>query len=196
MRNKTLVSNKFKNTIYNLIFFYSLLIPFLSFYYFPYTYKPDFTSSNYFLIEGIFHYLILLLGLIITFKSLSGITYLSIEKKYLYHFFEAVLSIVMIVIACKEYDYITIINKVLSLNKINTGVLSDTINSNQLLPYSLIILFSTLLLLVIGIVNKNKFLITLSTFIIGFVLIKIFYSTQKHYGTGLIVLQIKINRLK
>ena len=171
LKNQDIISEKFKNIAFHSIFFFSLLTPLFYFREYPYVYKNDITIKEFIIIESLFHYLSLFITLIILFKSLKN---LNKDRTYLQHFFEVLLGIIIILILCVEYDFIVISYNCFFLKHVNIDIINNILFYNQLLPYSIIILLSSICILAIGIVNRNRFLRFFSLFIIAFDLLKVF----------------------
>lgn len=175
LKRQDILEKKFTSFTFYIIFFYTLLIPLLRFYEYPYVYKNDISIKLFIIIECIFHYIGLIIGVIISFKSLKCLTEQNKNRTYLQHFFEVLLGIITIISLCIEYDYFIITKDFYSLSNVNIDIINNKLFYNQLLPYSIIILISSICILVIGIVNKNRFLRVFSLLIILFDLIKVFF---------------------
>jgi hypothetical protein len=169
-----IVAAKFKNTVFHTIFFYSLATPIIRLLEFPYFYKNDLSIHQFLTIESLFHYTELIISFIILFKSLKSLRELNKNRTYLQHFFEVLLGIIIIISLCIEYDYFIITKDCFNLERINIDIINNKLFYNQVLPYSLIILISSICILILGVINNNRFLRVFSILIILFDLVKIF----------------------
>ena len=102
------------------------------------------------------------------------------EKKKLQLFIESITGITLLVIICKEYDWATIMLS----NKMNPEILINNINYNTIFPYSYIIVTSSMILFLIGVINKNKLLRVFSLLINFFIIAKILYFDFKVLSKG------------
>ncbi len=142
---------------------------------FPYILKFNESYFNVISFEFLFHYLELLIQLVLGYKIISFTREKHAEKNYFKDLIIVVFSLFAILILCKEYDFVYIIYSVISQQNYNSTMISEILDVNQVLPYSIILLVSLLTILLIGIIENNKFLRLFSGFLAFCVLIKIFY---------------------
>ena len=80
-----------------------------------------------------------------------------------------------IITICKEFDFISVLYNIISQHSFNQNTVLNILDKNQILPYSIILLVSLLIILLIGLVENNKFLRLFSVFVAFCVLVKVFY---------------------
>jgi hypothetical protein len=167
-------SKKNKNWVYTSIYLFAIfLIAKIHIDFSPTSIKYIFTN-NFTMAEVLIHYIELLLAL--TVFAISFIRLYSLnasKKKDLMQFVVFTLYFVCTFLVCKEYDYISILTSNLS-SGISEVEFDMIVKSNQYLPYSMIILTCSSILLIIGIKLKSLFLRSIAILIIGADLIKIF----------------------
>jgi hypothetical protein len=165
---------KFKNVICYSAYFFGFLMPIFGFFKFPYYYINRLEIPGFLSTESILHYIELFFCIILLIKGfVVNHNKETIKKRK--KFFEVTLGLIGIVLLCKEYDYLFLLNNFSSTELYNLALLSSMIIKNRLLPYSSIILFSATVLLLIGILRSDKFIRYLSLTLLGFALIKVFY---------------------
>ena len=96
------------------------------------------------------------------------------KRKSLIRFIVFTSCIISTLIVCKEFDYISILT-----SDVGSGILGEDkfqmiLKLNEFLPYSMIIMISFSIILILGIKLKSLFLQILSIVFIGADLIKIF----------------------
>jgi len=174
---------KFEKTIYEkekikiqyLTFFFFVVLTFIGFYEFPYTFKFDISYTNILSTETPFHYLELFLAIGLGYNILKIAKNIDSESKYLKDLIVVILSLFSIIILCKEYDFTTVLFSLISQHEFNQNSVLSILDNNQILPYSIILLLSLLVILLIGLVENYKFLRLFSVFVAACVLIKVFY---------------------
>ncbi|MEO0037365.1 MAG: hypothetical protein RIQ59_576 [Bacteroidota bacterium] len=165
---------KFKTAICYSLYFFAFLMPIFGFFKFPYTYINRLEIPDFLSIESALHYIELLLCIVLLIKGFVINHNKEIIKKRK-KFFEVTLGLIGIVLLCKEYDYLFLLNNFTNTNLYNLALLSSMIIKNRLLPYSSIMLFSATVLLLVGMLRSDKFIRIFSLVLIGFALIKVFY---------------------
>lgn len=171
---KTL-SIKLKRWSYFSICLYSVY--FICNVYFQNTYENCSTiiSNTILLPELILHYVELSVAVFLFYvsfsklESLSGKSYQKIMKYILILVF-----VLITVICCFEYDYISTWKGILSISKFDNEKYEIIIDSNKLLPYSLIILLFTSFLLILGLKMKRKTIKIVSLLVFVLIIAKIF----------------------
>ena len=165
---------KIKTAICYCLYFFAFLMPIFGFFKFPYTYINRLEIPDFLSIESALHYIELFLCIVLLIKGFVINHNKEIIKKRK-KFFEVSLALIGIVILFKEYDYLFLLNNFTNTNLYNLSLLSSMIIKNRLLPYSSIMLFSATVLLLVGILRRDKFIRFFSLVLIGFALIKVFY---------------------
>jgi hypothetical protein len=105
---------------------------------------------------------------------------INIEKKKLQLFIESITGIILLIILCKEYDWITIMLS----SKMTPEKLINIINYNTIFPYSYIIVISSMVMFLIGVINRNKLLRIFSLLINFLIIAKILYFDFKVLSKG------------
>jgi len=165
---------QYKQILYYVFYFYAFSVAILGYFKFPYVSIQYLTIPNFLFVESFLHYFELVLLLLLLIKS-----YFIIAKKgigvYAHHFFEVSLSIAAVVLLCKEFDFFLVLRSVGSYTTDELAALTLQLIKNKLLPYSLLILLSSILILVVGIYRNNKFMRFFAIFVTAFTLFKVFY---------------------
>ena len=167
-------SKKNKNWVYTSIYLFAIFLIAKIHIDFSFTSIKYIFTNNFTMAEVLIHYIELLLAL--TVFAISFIRLYSLnasKKKDLMQFVVFTLYFVCTFLVCKEYDYISILTSNLS-SGISEVEFDMIVKSNQYLPYSMIILTCSSILLIIGIKLKSLFLRSIAILIIGADLIKIF----------------------
>ena len=175
LKNGDYFSRKNKNWIYFSIYLFAIF--FFSQLYFNFSLasiKYIFTN-NFTIVEVLLHYIELFLALTIFAISFTRLYALNISKrKDLMQFVVFTLCFICTFVICKEYDYISILTSDLN-SRVSEDEFEMILRSNQFLPYSMIILTCSSLLLIIGVKLKSLFLRSTAILIIGADIIKIFF---------------------
>ena len=175
LKNDDYLSNKIKNWIYLSVYLFAIFIISQIHLNFSLTSFKYILSNNFKLMEVLIHYIELFLALTIFAISFTRIYYQNIGKrKKMMHFFVFTLCLIITFVICKEFDYISILTS-FSGSRISEYEFKMILISNQILPYSMIILTCSSILLIIGIKLKSLFLRSVSIIIIGVDSIKIFF---------------------
>jgi hypothetical protein len=165
---------KFKNTICYSLYFFAFLMPIFGYFKFPYYYINRLELHGFLTIETTLHYIELFFCIILLIKGFV-VNHNKETVKKRKKFFEITLGLIGVILLCKEYDYLFLLNNFSSTELYNLALLSSMIIKNRLLPYSSIILFSATLLLLIGILRSDKFIRYFSLTLLGLALVKVFY---------------------
>lgn len=165
---------KFKNVICYSAYFFAFLMPIFGYFKFPYYYINRLELPGFLTIETTLHYIELFFCVILLIKGFV-VNHNKETVKKRKKFFEITLGLIGVILLCKEYDYLFLLNNFSSTELYNLALLSSMIIKNRLLPYSSIILFSATVLLLIGILRSDKFIRYFSLTLLGFALIKVFY---------------------
>jgi hypothetical protein len=178
-------NNNFISINVNKLIKYTLLvlcivIPIFEFSQFPYTNTEYLNNTDFFRYESIFHYSSLIAYLILLWRLINFSKKINPEKKKLQLFIESITGITLLIIICKEYDWATIMLS----NKMNPEILINNINYNTIFPYSYIIVTTSMILFLIGVINKNKLLRVFSLLINFFIIAKILYFDFKVLSKG------------
>ena len=175
LKNDDYFSKKIKNWIYFSIYFFAIFFFSQIYFNFSITSIEYIFTNNFTIVEVLLHYIELFLALTIFGISFTRLYSLNITKrKDLMQFVVFTLCFICTVVICKEYDYISIVTSDLS-SRVSEDEFEMILRSNQFLPYSMIILTCSSLLLIIGIKLKSLFLRSTAILIIGADLIKIFF---------------------
>ena len=150
------------------------LISILNFFGFPYYNINRVLMPNYLVIESIFHYLQLAIILFLLLKTSQIIIEIK-KSKLLKRIFEMAIITLIILIICKEYDYLFLLRNVYDFTEPSLANFANSIEMNKLLPYSSILFFSAFVFFVVGVKWNNRFIRIFSLTIIVFDLIKVFY---------------------
>ena len=178
--NNNFISNKANKFIKYTFLVFCLVIPIIDYSQFPYV-NTDYLNSNIFLgYEAIFHYISLIAQMILFWRLIKFSKKINIEKKKLQLFIESITGIILLIILCKEYDWITI----LLSSKMTPEKLINIINYNTIFPYSYIIVISSMVMFLIGVINRNKLLRIFSLLINFFIIAKILYFDFKVLSKG------------
>ena len=169
------IYEKEKNKIQYLTFFLFIVLTFIGFYEFPYTFKYDISYTGILSTETLFHYFELLLEIGLGYNILKIAKNINSETKYLKDLIIVIVCLFSLLILCKEYDFTTVIFSIISQHNLYQNNVLRILDNNQILPYSIILLVSLLIILLIGLIENNKFLRLFSVFIAACVLIKVFY---------------------
>lgn len=156
-------------------FFLFLALIILGYYEFPYFLELNKSYANVISLEFAFHYLELLLEILLGYKIISFTKSKNAEKNYFRDLIVVVFSLFAIIILCKEFDFVHIIYSIVNQQNYSPAMISKILDINQVLPYSIILLISLLTILLVGIIENNKFLRLFSGFLAFCVLVKIFY---------------------
>lgn len=176
VKNDDSFSKDFKNWIYFPIYFFSIFF-FLQIYFkFSFSSIKYVFTKNLVFAEIIIHYIELLLATTVLIISFAKLQSFNVRKyKGLTQFIFLTLCFVVTSIFCKEFDYVSILTSDLGSALFGIDEFQMVIKSNQILPYSLIILFCFSIVFIISFVIKNVLLRIFSVAFIGFDLIKIFF---------------------
>lgn len=169
-------TNNFISVNVNKLIKYALLIfcivlPIIDFSQFPYTNTDYLNDVNFFRYESIFHYMSLIAYVILLWRLVNISKKNHPEKKKLQLFIESIVGITVLIIICKEYDWATIMLS----NKMSPEILINNIYYNTIFPYSYIIVTSSMIMFLIGVINRNKLLRIFSLLINFFMIAKILY---------------------
>ncbi|MCX6172304.1 MAG: hypothetical protein NT048_05630 [Flavobacterium sp.] len=175
--------SKYEKTIYEkesikfqyLTFLLFIILTFIGFYEFPYTFKYDITYEGIISIESLFHYAEFLLEIALGYKILSAIINTKTEKSYFKDLIIVVTSLFGIITVCKEFDFITVLYYTISQHTFKQNDVVSILDYNHIIPYSIILLICLIIILLIGLIENNKFLRLFSIFVAFCVLLKVFY---------------------
>jgi hypothetical protein len=178
--NNNFISIKVNKLIKYTLLVFCIIIPIIEFSQFPYANTDYLNNIDFFRYESIFHYPSLIAYIILLWRLINFSKKSNPEKKKLQLFIESITGITLLIIICKEYDWITIMLS----NKMNPEILINKINYNTIFPYSYIIVTSSMILFLIGVINKNKILRVFSLLINFFIIAKILYFDFKVLSKG------------
>ena len=181
IRNEDSFSKGFKNWIYLPIYFFSIFLISQIYINFSFSSIEYVFTKNLILIEVVLHYIELFLATFVFIISFTKLYFFNNKKlKSLIQFIYFTLCLIVTIIFCKELDYISILTSDLGSGIHGKDKFQMILKSNELLPYSLIILFCFSIVLIVGIKFKNLFLRIFSIVFIGLDLIKIFFIEFTH----------------
>ena len=196
IRNEDSFSKGFKNWIYLPIYFFSIFLISQIYINFSFSSIEYVFTKNLILIEVVLHYIELFLATFVFIISFTKLYFFNNKKlKSLIQFIYFTLCLIVTIIFCKELDYISILTSDLGSGIHGKDKFQMILKSNELLPYSLIILFCFSIVLIVGIKFKNLFLRIFSIVFIGLDLIKIFFIEFTHisdYNKGVAFIVIGI----
>lgn len=167
------VNQKKKFDFLTYLFFVALT--FIGFYEFPYTFKYDITYDGILTTEILFHYSEFILEIGLGYRILNSIKNIGSENSYFKDLIIVITCLFGIITLCKEFDFVTVLYNIISHNDFDQNAVLNILDKNQILPYSIILLISLLLILLIGLIDNNKFLRLFSVFLAFCVLVKVFY---------------------
>ena len=159
---------------------------------FPYRNLDSLAVPNYLFVASILHYLEFVLVLLLLLKAYFIVSK-KVKSSFSKRFFELTLSLIAIVLLCKEYDFIYLLTHATSPLQVDHYDLALSLAKNKLLPYSLLMLLLSILLLLVGIYANNKYIRLFSVIVIGCTLFKVFYleynllSTNERFGMMVIL---------
>ena len=164
-----------KQKIEFLTYLFFVALTFIGFYEFPYTFKYDISYGGIISTETIFHYSEFILEIGLGYRILNSIKNTESENSYFKDLIIVITCLFGIITLCKEFDFITILYNTISQHNFDQNTVLNILDYNQILPYSIILLVSLLIILLIGLVENNKFLRLFSVFVAFCVLVKVFY---------------------
>lgn len=175
--------SKYEKTIYEkesikfqyLTFLLFIILTFIGFYEFPYTFKYDITYEGIISIESLFHFAEFLLEIALGYKILSSLINTKTEKSYFKDLIIVVTSLFGIITVCKEFDFITVLYYTISQHTFKQNDVVSILDYNHIIPFSIILLICLIIILLIGLIENNKFLRLFSIFVAFCVLLKVFY---------------------
>ncbi len=175
--------SKYEKTIYEkesikfqyLTFLLFIILTFIGLYEFPYTFKYDITYEGIISIESLFHYAEFLLEIALGYKILSSLINTKTEKSYFKDLIIVVTSLFGIITVCKEFDFITVLYYTISQHTFKQNDVVSILDYNHIIPFSIILLICLIIILLIGLIENNKFLRLFSIFVAFCVLLKVFY---------------------
>jgi len=175
--------SRYEKTIYEkesikfqyLTFLLFIILTFIGFYEFPYTFKYDITYEGIISIESLFHYAEFLLEIALGYKILSAIINTKTEKSYFKDLIIVITSLFGIITVCKEFDFITVLYHTISQHTFKQNDVVSILDYNHIIPFSIILLICLIIILLIGLIENNKFLRLFSIFVAFCVLLKVFY---------------------
>jgi hypothetical protein len=175
--------SRYEKTIYEkdsikfqyLTFLLFIILTFIGFYEFPYTFKYDITYQGIISIESLFHCAEFLLEIALGYKILSAIINTKTEKSYFKDLIIVMTSLFGIITVCKEFDFITVLYYTISQHTFKQNDVVSILDYNHIIPYSIILLICLIIILLIGLIENNKFLRLFSIFVAFCVLLKVFY---------------------
>ena len=169
-------SNKLRKWFCFSLLIYSILS--LSQVYFLFSFEKFnyIASNNLLLVEIVLHYLELLLAFsLIYITSLKINSFNNSTFKEFYKFLLMLLCLFITLICCFEYDYLSILISEFSYDKLDVEKYEIIISSNFYLPYSIITLICSSLMIILGLNIKNKIIQITSLVVFGITIFKIIY---------------------
>jgi len=172
---KKITYEKKRITFQYFTFFLFIILTFIGFYEFPYTFKYDITYQGIITTETLFHYAEFLLEIALGYKIFASFTNTKTEKSYFKDLIIVLTCLFGILTICKEFDFITVLYNTISQHTFKQNEVLSILDSNKIIPYSIILLICLIIILLIGLIENNKFLRLFSIFIAFFELLKVFY---------------------
>jgi len=169
-------SNKLRKWFCFSLLIYSILC--LSQIYFLFSFEKFnyIASNNLLLVEIVLHYLELLLVFsLIYITSLKINSYNYSAFKEFFKFLLMLLCFFITLICCFEYDYLSILISEFSFDKLTYEKYQIIITSNVYLPYSIVTLICSSLMMIFGVNIKNKITQITSLVVFGITIFKIIY---------------------
>ena len=169
-------SNKLRKWFCFSLLIYSILC--LSQIYFLFSFEKFnyIASNNLLLVEIVLHYLELLLVFsLIYITSLKINSYNYSAFKEFFKFLLMLLCFFITLICCFEYDYLSILMSEFSFDKLTFEKYQIIITSNVYLPYSIVTLICSSLMMIFGVNIKNKITQITSLVVFGITIFKIIY---------------------
>jgi hypothetical protein len=169
-------SNKLRQWFSFSLLIYSIL--YLSQIYFLFSFEKFnyIASNNLLMVEIVLHYLELLLAFsLIYITSLKINSYNYSAFKEFFKFLLILLCFFITLICCFEYDYLSILMSEFSFDKLTFEKYQIIITSNVYLPYSIITLICSSLMIIFGFNIKNKITQITSLVVFGITIFKIIY---------------------
>jgi len=176
IKSKTSFSNNIKKWIAISIGLYSIFIVSQIYFQFSYDNCQYINSNDLFLFEIVLHYAELFLAIYLFFYSFSNLE--SIKSKAfrgIIKFIALITGLFITIVCCFEFDFISVWIAQLNLEKFNDEQYYAILETNKLLPYSIIILICFSTNLIFGMKIKNKLVLKLSAAVFVLTTIKIFY---------------------
>jgi hypothetical protein len=165
------ISIKLTKSIHYTLLVFCVIAPIIEFSQFPYNDSEFLNNVNFLLYESILHYVSLIVYAILFLQLISYFKKINIKRNKLQLFIESISIIAILLIICKEYDWLTILfSKTLTPEKI-----ANLISYNSILAYSYIILISTMLVFLLGVINRNKPLRIISLLINFLIIAKVLF---------------------
>lgn len=165
------ISIKLTKLIYYTLLVFCIITPIIEFSQFPYNDSEYINNVHFLLYESILHYSSLIIYAILFGQLIKYFKKTNIKKNKLQLFIESISIITILLIICKEYDWLTILfSKSLTPEKV-----TNLISYNSVLAYSYIILISTMLVFLLGAINRNKLLRILSLLINFLIIAKVLF---------------------
>jgi hypothetical protein len=131
-------------------------------------------SSNFSFTRTVLHYIGFFFFCLIFVIVNNIILKKKFNNSFYKNFLQSFSCLVIIIVACKEYDFISILFNLYEFNSLSNLELNSLINSNQILPYSIIIVIFSLMIFVYSVINQNRFLKFFSILLVGIQLLKTF----------------------
>jgi len=175
--------SKFKKTIYEkervkfqyFTFFLFIILIYIGFYEFPYTFKYDINYQEIITTESLFHYAEFLLEIALGYKIFTSFINTKTEKNYFKDLIIVLTCLFGIITICKEFDFNTVLYNTISQHAFKQNEVLSILDNNKIIPYSIILLICLIIILLIGLIENNKFLRLFSIFVAFCVLLKVFY---------------------
>ena len=169
-------SNKLRKWFSFSLLIYSILCLFQIYFLFSFEKFNYIASNNLLMVEIVLHYLELLLAFsLIYITSLKINSYNYSAFKEFFKFLLMLLCFFITLICCFEYDYLSILMSEFSFDKLTFEKYQIIITSNVYLPYSIITLICSSLMIIFGFNIKNKITQITSLVVFGITIFKIIY---------------------
>ena len=169
-------SNKTKKWFCFSLFIYSIL--YLSQIYFLFSFEKFsyIASNNLLFLEIALHYIELIMAVSLVYVSSIKInSFNNSNFKEFYKFLLMLLCFFITLICCFEYNYLSILIAEFSFDKLDAEKYEIIIASNIYLPYSIITLICSSLIIILGMKMKNKIIQIISLIVFGITIFKILY---------------------
>ncbi len=174
IKNIAIVDVKLIKLLFGLMLLFMCLFPITEYYDVPISKFSYLLSTNFSIIRIVIHYIGLVLLFLLATAVIKKAYALHSKNSWPHYGIELFSSLILIFIVCKEYDFISILFNLANSNSFSIVDMNLVLDSNQLFPYSILTLIALFLIFFYGVVNKNRFLKTVSLLGIGILLARTF----------------------
>lgn len=173
-KNIDIVDVKLTKPLFGMILFFNLLFPITEYFDVPISKYIYLLSSNFSFPRIVLHYIGLLLFFVISIVTVKKVYQINLKNSFLQRLIEVFCSLVIILIVCKEYDFISILFNLADSKSFSIIDLNLVLDSNQFLPYSILMLICSFSILIYGVVHQNRFLKVVSIVGAGILFVRTF----------------------